>query len=178
MKKNILAAYLLFTATVLGNVLQGASDWVKYDSEQGRYSLLFPSQPKLTAQGPTSPDDKQVAQYRAQASDSNGLYMVIYSDYPPDLEFSFDKARDAAVATVRGRLLSEKTISLGGNPGREWTTLTKPSVREHLIRARVYKVGKRVYILQHLFYKSSDTEAQEEKKTIKFFDSFKVTNDK
>ncbi|MEP6707291.1 MAG: hypothetical protein ABJC05_07215 [Pyrinomonadaceae bacterium] len=113
----------------------------------------------------------------AQATDSDSIYGFIYFDYTPDMAFSLDKARDGAVGAVKGTLLSEEAISLGGYPGRELKVAAKNSDLDLVIRARIYDVGRRVYILEHICQKSSDSPTVAEK-TARFFDSFKVTQSK
>jgi hypothetical protein len=110
----------------------------------------------------------------AQAMDADGLYWLAYFDYGSNMNFSLDKARDGAVGNIKGTLLSEQAISLGGYSGRELKIAAKHEGVDILLRVRVFDISGRVYILQHLYKKSSDSPANAEK-TARFFDSFKVT---
>jgi hypothetical protein len=177
MLKKTLAIFLVLTVAALVNGFQSSAEWVRYDSAQGRYSVLLPQQPKLASQEGTAPSGAKMTQYRATVADSNSMYSVAYFDLLPDTAYSLDKGRDGMVNAVQGTLLSEEVISLEGHPGRELKVLAKNSDYELLIRARLYEIGGRVYILQHAFLKSSDSPTVAEK-TAKYFDSFKVTTSK
>src|SRR5437868_6847801 len=113
-KKKTLAACLILIMAALANGFQSATEWVKYDSKEGHYSVLFPEQPKLTSQEGTSPTGEKVAQYMAGVSDSNSLYSVGYFDILPNKTYSLDKGRDGMISAVNGTLVSEDAISLGG----------------------------------------------------------------
>lgn len=177
MQKKCFAACFLLIVVTLAEGSQSTTEWVRYTSTEGRYSALVPQQPKLSSQDASASTGEKFTQFMAQATDSDSLYGFIYFDYPPDMDFSLDKARDGAVAAVKGTLLSEEAISLGGYPGRELKIAAKNSDLDLLIRARIYDVGRRVYVLQHIFHKSSDSPTVAEK-TARFFDSFKVIQSK
>ena len=175
MKTKILAALLLLSLATLANGFQTVLEWITHTSVEGRYSVLLPKTPKFNSQETTSATGEKMTQYMAEASDSDSLYWVGYFDYTPAMVYSLDKGRDGMVAAVKGTLLSEEAISLGGNPGRELKVSVKTEAGiEFLIRARMYDIGRRIYALQHLTLKSSDSPAIA-KKTTRFFDSFKVT---
>jgi hypothetical protein len=175
--KKTLAACLLLTIATLAGGFQSATEWVRHTSVEGRYSALFPKQPNLKTQEGTAATGEKLTQYLAQAQDSDSLYAANYFDILPGMSFSLDEAREGAVAAMKGTLLSSEAISLEGHPGLEFKTLSKVADRELLTVTRVYNFGGRAYILQHLFFKSSDSSAMKEK-TAKFFDSFKVTASK
>ena len=177
MQKKILAACLVFLMLGLANGFQSAAEWVKYDSKEGRYSVLMPEQPKLASQEATSATGDKLTQYRASAADSNSLYFVGYFDLLPNNTYSLDKGRDGMVNAINGKLISEEAISLSGYAGRELKVSATDGVNEFLVRARLYEIGGRVYILQHAFLKSVDSPTLAVK-TTKFFDSFKVVTGK
>jgi hypothetical protein len=116
-----------------------------------------------------------VPQYAALSAVGNGVFYVSYSDYLPNMTFSFDDARDGMLKASKGTLISENSISLGGAPGRELKVLLKdPNGGEYIDRARFYDVNRRTYLLQYLFPKSEDGSDLTTAKADKFFDSFKV----
>lgn len=174
MLTKTIAIYLVLTVAALANGVQSNAEWVRYVSIEGRYSVLVPNQPKLSSQESPNQAGYTLTQYMAQAMDADGVFMTGYFDLPSDMTYSLDKGRDGFVSAVKGTLLSEEAVSLGGQPGRELKVVAKKAEYEFLIRARVYHVGKRVYIIQHLFLKSTDSPVIAAK-TAKFFDSFKVT---
>ena len=173
-KSLALAACLLLTFATLANGFQLPPEWVKYTSVEGRYSVLLPKEPKLDSQEATAATGEKFTQYMAQTNDSDSFYWLGYFDYTPSMTFSLDDARNGAIENVKGALVSEEAISLGGYPGRELKVSAKNAGVDILMRVRFYDVGRRVYILQHIFQKSTDSPAIAQK-TAKFFDSFKVT---
>src|SRR5262249_8898133 len=95
------------------------ADWTKYSSPEGRYSILFPTDPQVSShETPTASGDK-VTQYMAMSSDSGATCVVAYFAIKPGTTFSFDNARDGMVAAIKGTLVSEKSLTLGSYPGRE-----------------------------------------------------------
>jgi hypothetical protein len=147
---------------------------LRYTSPEGRYTVLLPAQPKISSQQVSAPDGTPMTQYMAMASGSIGMVMVAYFDYPGDVVFSLDKARDGMVNSIKGTLLDEHAMSLGGAPGRQVriTARTEQGM-EFIDRARFYDVKPRVYVLQCITPKSLDSAAIAEK-CEQFFDSFRV----
>lgn len=176
MKKCLTAILLLLIGASFALSVQKPAEWIKYTSPEGRYSVLVPTQPKLdTQESAITADGEKFTQYKAAVSDGNGLYLIGYFDHFPGTTFSLDKARDGMVGAIKGTLLSESAISLGGSPGRELkVTANSSDGTELLLRARFYDVDKRVYVLQFIIPKSEDDNATVEK-TARFFDSFQVT---
>lgn len=174
MKTKILAVFLVLTMTALASAFQTSPEWVKYTSEAGRYSMLVPQQPQLSTQEVPAPNGTKFTQYMAQASDKDSFFLIGYFDYTADMVFSLDKARDGMLEATKGTLLKEEAISLGGNSGKELKVSTRNEGFDLLLRIRFYEIGRRIYVLQHIFQKSADTPAVAEK-TARFFDSFKVT---
>ena len=154
---------------------QGSHEWVKYDSPEGRYSVLLPGQPNLTTQEAVTANGEKFPQYMASAADAGAVFLTGYFDHIPGTAFSLDKARDSMIQAVKGTLVSEGSISLGGNPGRELkVSLTGADGVEYLVQARFYDVDKRVYMLQFIIAKADD-DSVSAAKAEKYFDSFKLS---
>jgi hypothetical protein len=150
-------------------------EWIKYESPEGRYSVLVPVEPTVSKQDATSGNGDPLAQYLASAPDGNGVFMIGYFDYLPAMTFSLDKARDEMVTAMSATLLGEEVVSLGGSAGRSLKLLAKASDGQEFIdRARIYDVAKRVYVVQCIFPKSEEGPAVLGK-CDKFFASFKNT---
>ena len=174
MKKASITLLVLLIAA-LPFALQGQTGWIKYNSPEGRYSVLFPGEPKLTTQDTTAATGEKMLQYLAMSSDSGAVYMVGYFDSAANMTFSFDKARDGFVAAVKGTLLGEKAVSLDGNPGRELKVLAKISEADELIMmVRFFQAGMRIYVIQLIVPKSSEAATSAEK-NVNYFDSFQIT---
>jgi hypothetical protein len=153
---------------------QGQPYPYRYTSPEGRYTVLLPNQPNLSTQQISAPDGSPIPQYMAMVADGNGMLMVAYFDYQSDVVFSLDKGRDGMISAIKGTLLDEHSMSLGGAPGRQIKIAAKTEQGfEFIDRARFYDVKPRVYVLQCIFPKSLDSAAIAER-CDQFFDSFRV----
>ena len=153
---------------------QGQPYPFRYTSPEGRYSVLLPKAPNLSTQQINAPDGSPIPQYMAMVADGNGMLMVAYFDYQSDVVFSLDKGRDGMISAIKGTLLDEHSMSLGGAPGRQIKVAAKTEQGfEFIDRARFYDVKPRVYVLQCIFPKSLDSAAIAER-CDQFFDSFRV----
>lgn len=171
--RKAIAAFIVLLGTAFAIAAQ-SGEWIKYTSAEGRYDASVPQEPKFSMQEMTASTGEKVPQYLASSLDGNGVFMIGYFDYTAGMTFSLDKARDGMVDAMHGTLLGEDSISLRSTPGRQLKILAKSSEQqEFIVRARVYDVGRRVYVLQCIFPKSEDSPAVAEKSG-RFFDSFKV----
>ena len=171
MKKKVVFLFLIIAACV--TALQAAGDWSKYTSPEGRYTILFPGEPRLMTQESPNADGDKVLQHLAASTSPDVTCLVGYFDIKPGLTFSFDKGRDGMIAAVKGTLLEERNISLGSSPGRELRIAAQPAAGQNLlIVARYYQVGDRVYVVQFIALKSSGNTVAEA--SGRYFDSFQV----
>lgn len=147
---------------------------IRYTSPEGRYTMNMPSQPELSSQEISAPDGTPMMQYMATAGDGTLVLMIAYFDYPPDVVFSLDKARDGMVRSINGVLVDEHSMSLGGAPGRQIKINARSEQgMEFVDRARFYDVRPRVYVLQCLVQQSLDNAAMADR-CEQYFDSFRV----
>lgn len=146
----------------------------RYISDAGRYSIMFPSEPKLSTQNISSPTGDAMTQYMAMSMGQNLLFMVGYFDYGSGIVFNLDKARDGMLDSVKGTLLDEQSISLGGAPGKQIRIVGRTDEGiEFINRARFYDISPRVFVLQCMVQRSQDgPEASD--RCERFFDSFRV----
>lgn len=166
------AVLFLLISPVLILAIQHSDEWVRYNSKEGRYSVLLPAQPSVDSQEATSANGEKFTQYKATLSNGNVIYMIGYFDYASGTMFTLDKARDGMVDAVKGTLLSERSISQGGAPGREVRIQAKDSGVEYLMMARFCDIDRRVYVIQLIAPKSDEAGAEE--KAARYFDSFRV----
>ena len=172
--KGIAIAILVLIGTGVGFSFQGSGAWIKYNSPQGRYTILVPGEPKLSRHETVSSDGKKITQYRATASYANFAVFVGYYDYPSAMIYSLNQARDSIVASM-GTLLSESKVNLEGYPGLEMNVSAKsPDGSELLVRVRIYDIDRRVYVLQFIIPRSEDDNVSAEK-AARYFDSFQIT---
>lgn len=118
--------------------------WKEFTSKEGGFSVLMPKQPVKRKQ--TAPSDAgPINVYMFTVNMGVVDYGVMYHDIQgkvTDPESSLDAARDGAVKSARGVLMTEKEISLDGNPGRE----IRIKARDNIIyTARIYLVRQRFY---------------------------------
>jgi hypothetical protein len=173
MQENLVALLVVISSAV-AFAGQDSAEWIKYVSPQGHYSIVVPKEPTLSTQEASGATGEKFSQYIATAADSSATYMIGYFDYTPAMSFSLEKGRDGMVAAVKGTLLSENSISLGGSPGLELKVSAKGEDGvEYIVHARFYDVNKRVYFVQFIIPKPDDTTTAAEKMA-KYFDSFKV----
>jgi len=161
------------SAPVRPPVSSPINNWINYKSPEGRYSVRFPSEPKLSSQETTNSAGLKLNQYMANSGNSQLFCQVGYFDFPAG--FDFDKARDGIVERLKGTLLGETTISLQGYLGRELRISAKESDgSEYLVRARIYAVQSRAYFVQFITARSNTNASLAEVGT-RYLDSFSVT---
>jgi hypothetical protein len=153
--------------------------WTTYNSPEGRYSVLFPGKPELSADQSPAHTGETLTEYFAICTDpdagSDVVYNVTYFDLGPQMAYSFDQARDGYVKAVNGTLQSEKTIQFGGYAGRELKAITNPPGKVFNLVTRIILVEKRVYMVQFISTKSYDA-ARAAEKSAAFFNSFALTS--
>jgi hypothetical protein len=172
MRKAPLTILLLLFIASLAYAVQETA-WITYSSAEGRYNVSLPEQPKLSTQESATADGQKFLQYMAKVQQSNVIYLVGYFDHVPGTTFSGDRARDGMVSAVKGTLVSERTISLSGYPGRELKVAAKFENTDYVLLAKFWDAENRVYVLQVVYPKSSESEALS-KNAAKYFDSFQI----
>src|SRR5438874_8996987 len=115
----LVSATSLFSQEHNDSATTTQKQWFTYTSAEGSYTVSLSEQPKLTSQNITAASGDKLIQYMASAPVGVGLVMVGYFDYPNNVVFSLDEARDGMVNSLHGTLLGEESISLGGSPGRQ-----------------------------------------------------------
>jgi hypothetical protein len=173
MQKAIVTLLFVVSAAVTF-AAEDSKAWTNYTSPKGNYSVLLPHEPTLSSQETTTATGEKLPQYLASTAEGSATYLIGYFDHTASMSFSLDKARDGMVGAVKGTLLSESSVSLGGAPGRELkVSATGEDKVEYIIHARFYHVGNRVFCIQFIIPKPEDNAAAGEKMN-KYFDSFKV----
>jgi hypothetical protein len=146
----------------------GASDWVRYDSAVGRFSVLMPEIPKDTVETKES-EHGPYTTYLFIARDERNVYLIGWVDY--DAKFNFNRQsemeanRDNFVKGVKATLTGSLTID--GYQVLEFTADTA----DRTFKSRVYMVGRRPYQIVIGYPKEDETVAP----VGRFFNSFKVS---
>jgi hypothetical protein len=174
--KNFLFTVLLALALIPAAHAQ-SSDWIPVTSSDGNFSILVPSQPTFNSSpGEINAQDSATGATLAKkvrfttnlytAKNENEVYLFGWADYEPgftfDVQGELRANRDNFVKGLGAELVSERKISLGGNPGLEFSARKDTMY----IQSRVYIFGKRPYILIAI---STDPKVP---RADKFFTSF------
>ena len=138
------------TPVASSRVSEPAGSWIRYESPEGRYSILMPAQPKLTTQQATSADGIPFTQYLANSTSPTAVTITSYFDQLPGSTFNFDNARDGMVKAINGTLQKESAISLGGASGLELLVLANLEGTDAIFRVRIYHVKTRIFVLQFI----------------------------
>lgn len=125
------------------------SRWQTYNSKDGGFSVLLPTEPRLSSR-----PGRLFTVFFATCDYGGARYFVTYFDPPPEsmapdvVEATMKKDRDSSLWDIKGSLKSEKKITI--KKGTEtWPGLE--SVAEDAVSlwtSRVYAVGGRMYTLQ------------------------------
>lgn len=159
---------LLLTAPAFG--LQDTSEWTKFTSDAGRFSVLMPGKPEENKETKPSPNGPYTVNLYI-AKSTAGIYMAGWVDYDPKFNFGvqaeLEANRDNFIKGVSGKLLDTKPIKFGANPGIEFTAETDLV----FVRSRVYIIGKRPYQLLAIVRKDDRSSPSIDK----FLSSFALT---
>jgi hypothetical protein len=148
-----------------------------FTSEGGNFRVDFPNRPEEAASKREAADGASIEIHTFTVLDGQAIYMVSYNDLPETVlsnlrhglvttDQVLDSARDQGLNAAQGRLLDERRIAMGGNPGRDLEFMThndlRVNVRHYLINGRLYQV----LVLSQ--YPSGDRDTRD------FLDSFRV----
>jgi hypothetical protein len=158
-----------------------SAEWKEFSSQEGRFSVLFPSAPKQTTQTMTTKVGNLDARLYTLSSTKETpfeaqFFAVAYIDYPKDALAKYrtdallDGAREGAVTFVKGKQLAETRVTQNGVEGRE-IKITAPNKRKtSLVVVRLFLVGERLYQVLVVI----DESRAESGEIAKFLDSFKL----
>ena len=153
-----------------------SSPWKDFQSKEGGFSVSMPGTPTEKRQAFHTQAGPVEAHFFTVEADRGGtVYMVVYGDYPEalmasgDREMLLDAARDGAVGNIRGTLLGERAVSLGGHPGRELQVLSSDG--RLALQIRIYLANNRQYQVVAVTPKETRSTADRDR----FFDSFRLT---
>lgn len=150
--------------------------WIRYNSPEGRYKVVLPTQPKLSTQPSKTADGVSFLQYMASSTTDKEAFLVGYFDRMAGSTFSFDRARDGFVSAVNGTLINENPITLQGLPGRELRVEGHGNDGEsYILRVRIINTGDRIYVVQFIVGSADADIPIEKQRAAQYFDSFQVS---
>ncbi|HLP92012.1 MAG TPA: hypothetical protein VK184_25910 [Nostocaceae cyanobacterium] len=129
------------------------SIWQQFSSKEGKFSILMPGKPKQGRQTITTlVGNVQLSVFAVERKQDNVQYAVTYSDFSPQyiehikknnlVEEVLETGKISVLQNAKGKLISERRISLNGHVGRE-LKYTRPGNK--IVRHRMYLVDKRLY---------------------------------
>jgi hypothetical protein len=173
----IRAVALMVLVPLLAAAAQDAG-WMEFKGKEGGFTVLMPGKPREIQQAVRTPTGTiDVTLYAVERRGGEASYAVGFAEFPEQSVATgtvgrrLDIARDGAVAQAKGTLISEKRISIDKYPGRE---LRIDVESKSNVLTRFYAVKNKLYQL----VVAGTREQVDSKDTEKFFDSFKLPEDK
>jgi hypothetical protein len=172
MKKFLLPFFIAVAAVPAYAVVP---EWITFRSGPGRFSVLMPGpdEPKLNSETKSAPGTGTYTSYLFTQRSEKGIFLVGWADYPSTFKFGIQAElganRDNFLTALKARLISERGITLGTNPGIEFAA----EAEKVCVRSRVYIVGSRPYQLIAATFEGMDDTANVDR----FFASFKLTGE-
>lgn len=151
--------------------LSGQAQWKEFGSRSGKFGVLFPGIPEASKTEIMTPAGTVVSTRFTVRAGPGVTYDVMYNDYPKssagaiNQEILLDAARDGLIHRTNGRLITEKTITLDGNLGRE---VEIRGIDATLYTVQLVLVDRRLYQVLAIDRKSKSAG------TRKFLESFRV----
>ncbi|HXL82461.1 MAG TPA: hypothetical protein VN951_16410 [Pyrinomonadaceae bacterium] len=176
LKKASITLLIVIACCALAFGFQLPSDWVSFNSPEGRFSVGMPNKPAEDVKEVDSVVGK-LQLHSFTASNAVAYFMVSYGDYPNEptadrREKVLDGVRDGVVSSLEGGLISETKTTIDGYPGREFLAKKTVDGDELIFNWHIYLVGPRLYQVAAVAKKSDSTSPE----ITKFFNSFRLTN--
>ena len=144
--------------------------WVRYNSENGRFSVLMPETPQEQTET-TQSDHGPYTTHLFVVRDTKNVYLIGWVDYDPSFNFNrqaeLEANRDNFVKGIKATLTSTRAFVLDGYSALEFSAETE----DRTFKSRVYMVGRRPYQIV-VGTPKDDPDAVS---TNRFFNSFKVS---
>jgi tRNA A-37 threonylcarbamoyl transferase component Bud32 len=148
--------------------------WQEYRPSRGKFVVWMPGEPTVKHEKAAGTDFDQASVVDA---DRATYYTVVFAEFPntvfPDPLAALAKACEGAMASVNGKVLSEKDIKIGDWPGKE-VLYESPQIKGLHGKMRIYLVGRRMY--QLIF--NAPPGAMDGRDANLFFDSFRLQDEK
>jgi hypothetical protein len=146
-----------------------SSGWVKFSSDEGRFSVMMPETPTDKAETVDSAHGPYTT-HLFIVRDTTSVYLIGWVDYDPSFNFNrqaeLEANRDNFVKGISATLVSTRPTTIDGYSALEFTCETA----DRIFKSRVYMVGRRPYQIVIGSPKGQDDTAS----VNKFFNSFKV----
>src|SRR6266850_16454 len=117
----LIIAFLCLMATP---GVQTEPAWQQFSSSEGRFSARMPSEPRISTRVTNTKEGILLTHMVSSTDDNLNEFMVSWTEYQNSnfeqrgTEPTFNKIRDALVASNQGKVLSESVISAGSHHAR------------------------------------------------------------
>jgi hypothetical protein len=148
---------------------QQAHSTAKFTSKEGAFSVTLPGEPKESSEDiKTNSGPTVLHQFQVERNEGKVFYIVGYSDYQIRLEetTSLEGVIKAQVESMKGKITSDKMVTLDGHPGRS-VTIEAEGV---IFFSSVYVAGNRLYQVMFGMQKGETMPADGRD----FLDSFRI----
>jgi hypothetical protein len=149
-----------------------ASDWKKVSPADQAFTIQFPAEPKQQDRDVKTPAGTvSVKVYYLEPTDGKPGYFLSWSMHgdspgpPVNLQTRLTRARAAALATTKGKLVSEKKITLSNHPGLDLLIATE---KGNFLHTRIYAVENRLYEIFLVGRRDQVTGAQAQRFLLSF----------
>ena len=131
-----------------------------FSSEDGRFIVTSPVA-FATAESTVPSALGPLKQTIFSGTDADTFYAVIYADYPSsvgtaDPQQMLDGGTEGLVKAAKGKLTTEKKITVAGYPGRDLLIASTTNGAEYTFRMRAILVKNRMYVLETVAVKATD----------------------
>ncbi|HEY9295124.1 MAG TPA: hypothetical protein VIQ31_01890 [Phormidium sp.] len=147
-------------------LLTQEASWNEFSSSQGGFAVLMPGSPKEDTE--TNQDGS--TEHSFSLTSDNSAFLVHYSDIPDMEKLSkeevtqlLDAAPNDFAQGANAKLITTKSVSLNGHPGKEFEFTVSEGVKG---KGRVYLVKQRLYIVVGMTTQPDNVQ--------KFLDSFRL----
>lgn len=145
------------------------TNWQKFSSPEGKFSVLLPGTPKERQEGAQTPFGLIVYHAFAATQDAHHAYGAGYYDLSNNSDAQSFLDRIQSLIIGPGKIMSSHNLQIAGYPGREFE-FGPDQQGNYSARVRLVLVGQRIYVLTAIFLKS-EPHPQE---CSAFFDSFSL----
>lgn len=146
------------------------SGWVRFTSEDGRFSVMMPEKPTDKMETVDSAHGPYTT-HLFIVRDTTSVYLIGWVDYHPSFNFNrqaeLEANRDNFVKGINAKLVTSRPTTIDGYTAIEFTAETE----DRVFKSRVYMVGRRPYQIVIGSPKGQDDMANVQR----FFNSFKIS---
>ena len=173
--KHSILSFRFIVFLVIALTACSANSGYAFESQPGRFSVLFPSKPKEWSKFINTKYGKSTI-YAFDVIDGTAAYSVTYLDYPEtrapdDSTAYYDSVRDEIAGRSGHTLVSESDSQFDITAGRTLTFELTTKIAEHgYLKIHLVLVGNRYYFLGYNEYISKFNSADADR----FFNSFKM----